>query len=152
MYKQDLALYNLQWLICHKTEPNLISVCRVLYNYKLADWLVLRYVNLCRVILCRSQLDHYGLQLERYISRDLVWLWGYYSNRVYGISVAWWNPRLLRSATGLNLDFSFSMVGCHNNVKEPCLSDYPLIAGGIIVGFIPFRKKCKQLRSGIELG
>ena len=22
MYKQDLALNNLQWLICHKTQPN----------------------------------------------------------------------------------------------------------------------------------
>ena len=22
MYKQDLALNNLQWFICHKTEPN----------------------------------------------------------------------------------------------------------------------------------
>ena len=24
MYKQDLALNNLQWLICHKTQPNQI--------------------------------------------------------------------------------------------------------------------------------
>ena len=23
MYKEDLALNNLQWLICHKTQPNL---------------------------------------------------------------------------------------------------------------------------------
>ena len=23
MYKEDLALNNLQWLICHKTKPNL---------------------------------------------------------------------------------------------------------------------------------
>ena len=22
MYKQDLSLNNLQWLICHKTQPN----------------------------------------------------------------------------------------------------------------------------------
>ena len=22
MYKQDLALNNVQWLICHKTQPN----------------------------------------------------------------------------------------------------------------------------------
>ena len=22
MYKEDLALYNLQWLICHKIHPN----------------------------------------------------------------------------------------------------------------------------------
>ena len=26
MYKEDLALNNLQWLICHKTQPNLIKV------------------------------------------------------------------------------------------------------------------------------
>ena len=25
MYKEDLALNNLQWLICHKTKPNQIS-------------------------------------------------------------------------------------------------------------------------------
>ena len=25
MYKKDLALNNLQWLICHKTKPNQIS-------------------------------------------------------------------------------------------------------------------------------
>ena len=24
MYKEDLALNNLQWLICHKTKPNQI--------------------------------------------------------------------------------------------------------------------------------
>ena len=24
MYKDDSALYNLQWLICHKTQPNQI--------------------------------------------------------------------------------------------------------------------------------
>ena len=24
MYKEDLASYNLQWLICHKTQPNQI--------------------------------------------------------------------------------------------------------------------------------
>ena len=24
MYKQDLVLNNLQWLICHKTKPNLL--------------------------------------------------------------------------------------------------------------------------------
>ena len=26
MYKEDLALNNLQWLICHKTKPNPIDV------------------------------------------------------------------------------------------------------------------------------
>ena len=26
MFKQDLALNNQQWLICHKTKPNLIII------------------------------------------------------------------------------------------------------------------------------
>ena len=25
MYKEDLALNNLQWLICHKTKPNILE-------------------------------------------------------------------------------------------------------------------------------
>ena len=29
MYKEDLALNNLQWLICHKTQPN-----HLIYMYK----------------------------------------------------------------------------------------------------------------------
>ena len=28
MYKEDLALNNLQWLICHKTQPN-----KIIYIY-----------------------------------------------------------------------------------------------------------------------
>ena len=32
MYKEDLALNNLHWLICHKTEPNQTRGC-------LAEWL-----------------------------------------------------------------------------------------------------------------
>ena len=31
MYKEDLALNNLQWLICHKTQPNHIYL---IYMYK----------------------------------------------------------------------------------------------------------------------
>ena len=31
MYKKDLALNNLQWLICHKTKPNPIYL---IYMYK----------------------------------------------------------------------------------------------------------------------
>ena len=26
MYKEDLALNNLQWLICHKTKPNVSNL------------------------------------------------------------------------------------------------------------------------------
>ena len=31
MYKEDLALNNLQWLICHKTKPNYVYL---IYMYK----------------------------------------------------------------------------------------------------------------------
>ena len=31
MYKEELALNNLQWLICHKTQPNNIYL---MYMYK----------------------------------------------------------------------------------------------------------------------
>ena len=33
MYKEDLALNNLQWLICHKTQPNQI-IYILIYMYK----------------------------------------------------------------------------------------------------------------------
>ena len=29
MYKKDLALNNLQWLICHKTQPNQTKIHRL---------------------------------------------------------------------------------------------------------------------------
>ena len=32
MYKQDLVLNNLQWLICHKTKPNQTTVVQHLYD------------------------------------------------------------------------------------------------------------------------
>ena len=28
MYKEDFALNNLQWLICHKTKQNYFTVCK----------------------------------------------------------------------------------------------------------------------------
>ena len=34
MYKEDLALNNLQWLICHKTQPNQIIYIFNIYVYK----------------------------------------------------------------------------------------------------------------------
>ena len=33
MYKKDLALNNLQWLICHKTQPNQIIYIVYIYIY-----------------------------------------------------------------------------------------------------------------------
>ena len=32
MYKEDLALNNLQWLICHKTEPYSLFFCNVPFD------------------------------------------------------------------------------------------------------------------------
>ena len=32
IYKEDLALNNLQWLICHKTEPNIYLIYIYVYR------------------------------------------------------------------------------------------------------------------------
>ena len=37
MNKEDLALNNLQWLICHKTKPNNIYECKILFEEKNYD-------------------------------------------------------------------------------------------------------------------
>ena len=43
-----------------------------------------------------------------------------------------------RSLTGLNSEFSFSYTSCLTKAKEPNPSYYLPIAGGRIIGFIPF--------------
>ena len=43
-----------------------------------------------------------------------------------------------RSRTALNSEFSFSLTGCLNKAKESSLPYYLSVAGGRIVGFIPF--------------
>ena len=43
-----------------------------------------------------------------------------------------------RSLTGLNSEFSFSYTSCLTKAEEPSLSYYFSIAGGRIIGFIPF--------------
>ena len=43
-----------------------------------------------------------------------------------------------QSLTGLNSEFSFSLTSCLTNAEEPSLSYYLPIAGGRIIGFIPF--------------
>ena len=43
-----------------------------------------------------------------------------------------------RSLTGLNSEFSFSYPSCLTKAEEPSLSYYLPIAGGRIIGFIPF--------------
>ena len=43
-----------------------------------------------------------------------------------------------RSLTGLNSEFSFSLTSCLTKAEEHSLSYYLPIAGGRIIGFIPF--------------
>ena len=43
-----------------------------------------------------------------------------------------------RSLTGLNSEFSFSLTSCLTKAEEPSLPYYLLIAGGRLIGFIPF--------------
>ena len=45
-----------------------------------------------------------------------------------------------RSLTGLNLEFSFSSTSCLNKAEEPSLIYYLPMAGGRIIGFIPFQR------------
>ena len=45
-----------------------------------------------------------------------------------------------RSLTGLNSEFSFSLTSCLTRAEEPSLPDYLPIAGGRIIGFIPFQR------------
>ena len=42
------------------------------------------------------------------------------------------------SLTGLNSEFSFSLTSCLTKAEKPSLSYYLPIAGGRIIGFIPF--------------
>ena len=41
---------------------------------------------------------------------------------------------------GLNSEFSFSKTSCLTKNEEPSLPDYLSIAGGRIIGFIPFTR------------
>ena len=42
------------------------------------------------------------------------------------------------SSTGLNSKFSFFKISCHTNIKKPSLPNYLPIAGGRILGSMPF--------------
>ena len=50
----------------------------------------------------------------------------------------WHKVNFKRSLTGLNSEFSFSKTSCLNKAEETSLSYYLPIAGGRIIGFIPF--------------
>ena len=49
-----------------------------------------------------------------------------------------------RSLTGLNSEFSFSYTSCITKAEEPRLPYYLPIAGGRIIGFIPFPRVCEM--------
>ena len=49
-----------------------------------------------------------------------------------------------RSLTGFNSEFSFSLTSCLTKAEEPSLSNYLPIAGGRIIGFIPFPRALVQ--------
>ena len=55
-------------------------------------------------------------------------------------SRAWYDTRSIfkQSLTGFNSEFSFSYTSCLNKAEEPSLSYYLPIAGGRIIGVIPF--------------
>ena len=59
---------------------------------------------------------------------------------------------LKRSLTGLNSDFSFSKTSCLTKAEEPSLSYYLPIAGGRIIGFIPFPKGISAMWNVISPG
>ena len=44
----------------------------------------------------------------------------------------------MRDLKGFNLPFSFFWIGCYAKAKKPCVPYFLPIAGGRIVGFIPF--------------
>ena len=76
--------------------------------------------------------------------------WGFIMTRV----IQYTNPSALagydtrsifkRSLTGLNSEFSFSLTSCLTKAEEPSLSYYLPIAGGRIIGFIPFPRVLVQ--------
>ena len=49
-----------------------------------------------------------------------------------------------QSLTGFNSEFSFSYTSCLTKAEEPSLSYYLPIAGGRIIGFIPFPRVLVQ--------
>ena len=69
MYKEDLALNNLQWLICHKTKPN--NICFIyMYKEDLASnnlqWLICHKPN--HIYLIYMYNEDLALNTHRIIS------------------------------------------------------------------------------------
>ena len=67
MYKEELALYNLQWLICHKIQTNqprawsddysceklILTKCPRLCDYAIQTYIV-RYLLLCKAAIVQT--------------------------------------------------------------------------------------------------
>ena len=78
MYKQDLALNNLQWLICHKTQPNQIKpninlLCFYFPHYLTALVVVLKYADYTP---CRKVRPLPNQKSSSVLSTDCIWWWG----------------------------------------------------------------------------
>ena len=48
MYKVDLALNNLQWLVCHKTKPNQAEI--LLFSHPVHEAMLGIYMCVCMVV------------------------------------------------------------------------------------------------------
>ena len=68
---------------------------------------------------------------------DASWLWSYLPTPPLGQDMTQ-GQIFKRRLTGLNSEFSFSWTSCLTKAEEPSLSYYLPIAGGRIIGFIPF--------------
>ena len=83
-------------------------------------------------------------EVHNFVSGSWMKAGRFYAARPYHIYQAlhsgriWLKVNFKRSLTGLNSEFSFSKTSCFNKAEEPSLPYYLPIAGGRIIGFIPF--------------
>ena len=100
------------------------------------------------VDICRQNCD--SIRIEDWISQPHSWRTpGNHEVLCFILNIiftqplhsgrTWHKVNLFKqSLTGLNLEFSFSSTSCLSKAEEPSLSYYLPIAGGRIIGFIPF--------------
>ena len=65
MYKEDLALNNLQWFICHKTQPNQIIYLIYMYEEDLA-------LNKLQCLICHKTQPNQIIYIQ-YICIKRIW-------------------------------------------------------------------------------
>ena len=87
--------------------------------------------------------NHYLLRFQL----DIKYFWNksskirillYHIYQPFRSGSIWHKVIFKRSLTGLKSEFSFSLTSCLTKAKEPSLPYYLPIAGGRIIGFIPF--------------